>query len=393
MNNKSAAMPPMASLGAISIKNFLLHYWQQRPLLVRHAFSSGTKFAPLTDREILQLASYDEAESRLVTNAGKNWTLEHGPFTRKRIAELKHDTDKKWTVLIQDTQHFSHEAHQLLARFSFLPYARIDDLMVSYAAKGGGVGPHVDSYDVFLLQGSGQRRWQISPQDNQALVEGAPLKILKQFKPSEEWLLEEGDMLYLPPGYAHNGIAETGACVTWSIGFRAPSHQELLDAYLDHLRDSLTIEGRYTDIGRRPVASPAYIEPGLKNPLCNNLQTTLKPCIAPKAIRGFMGSYLTQPKSHVEFVTPEKLMSSAVFCRRAAPRGVRLDLRSRMLFDDIAFYLNGRLMRFLLPLTAAMQADMRQLANTRHLPASNLSDRLLQHLYPYWQSGEIEITE
>ncbi len=384
----------MLSIGPISITNFLQHYWQKRPLLVRQAFSASSMFAPLTNDEILTLATYDEAESRLITKSGKIWTLAHGPFSRKQINTLKksvHPSGDKWTVLIQDTQHFSHEAHQLLARFSFLPYSRIDDLMVSYANKGGGVGPHVDSYDVFLLQGRGQRRWQVSSQPDPTLVANAPLKILKRFKAEQDWLLEEGDMLYLPPGFAHHGVAETDGCVTWSIGFRAPSYQELLDAYLDHLRDSLTIDGRYTDADRKQVAAPAYIELSLKQPLAKHLQLSLHPCTMARAIGAFIGCYLTQPKSHVEFDAPGRSLSPAAFCKRALQHGVRLNLRSRLLFDEVGFYLNGRPMRFSPSLAAREQSQMQRLANTRHLSDSGLKLRLLQRLYPYWRSGEIEI--
>lgn len=385
---------PMVSLGQISIAKFLRDYWQKRPLLVRQAFPTGSTFAPLTNREILTLATYDEAESRLITNSGNTWTLAPGPFHTKQINALKKSarlTNQKWTVLIQDTQHFSHEAHQLLAKFSFLPYSRIDDLMVSYAAKGGGVGPHVDSYDVFLLQGSGRRRWQVSSQQDHTLVNGAPLKILKRFKAEQDWLLEEGDMLYLPPGFAHNGIAETDACVTWSIGFRAPSYQELIDMYLDHLRDTLTLEGRYTDAGRGRVAAPAYIEPALKWPLAKRLQSSLGPRMTVPAIAEFIGCYLTRPKSHVEFIAPERTMSRSTFCQRATQRGLRLDLRSRMLFDEGGFYLNGQPIRFSAPLMKTQRIYLQQLANSRQLPASKLQMRLLQQLYPYWLRGEIEL--
>jgi 50S ribosomal protein L16 3-hydroxylase len=398
MNDKSTSAKqavPMVSLGQISIADFLRHYWQKQPLLVRQAFPKGSMFAPLTDEEILTLATYDEAESRLVTKSGKDWTLSHGPFGSKHINTLKKSAQSAgdtWTVLIQDTQHFSHEAHELLAKFSFLPYSRIDDLMVSYANKGGGVGPHFDSYDVFLLQGSGQRRWQISSQQDQTLVEGAPLKILKRFKAEQDWLLEEGDMLYLPPSFAHNGVAETDGCVTWSIGFRAPSYQELLDAYLDHLRDSLTVDGRYTDAGRKRATSPAYLEPSLGRPLVKRLQSILDPSMTAQALGEFIGCYLTQPKSHVEFVRPERSMSPTTFRQRAMKHGLRLDLRARMLFDGSRMYLNGRPMCFSTPLTSSQHAQMEQLANTRQLPAGNLQSGLLQHLYPHWKSGEIEIS-
>lgn len=234
---------PLQMLGGISAQQFLDEYWQQKPLLIRDAFSGNV--APLTNAEILTLAGYDDAESRLVLWHNNAWSLDHGPFSAKDFKQLRRAQDARWTVLVQDVQHFSHEAHALLAEFNFLPQARIDDLMVSYAVKGGGVGPHFDSYDVFLLQGHGQRRWQISAQDDLTLQNDLPLKILKHFQPAQEWVLNAGDMLYLPPVYAHNGVAASDDCVTWSIGFRAPSNQEMLEAWLDDARDTLKTGGAF----------------------------------------------------------------------------------------------------------------------------------------------------
>src|SRR5215468_8721091 len=196
-------------------------YWQREPLLVRGAFERFDD--PLSPREVLALAGNAEAQSRLVRRRGARWTLEHGPFTPAKLKQLPR---RDWTVLVQDTNHFSREADALLARFDFVPHARIDDVMVSYAMPGGGVGPHVDSYDVFLLQGRGRRRWRISRQRDHAFVPGLPLKILERFEPESEWVLEPGDMLYLPPGVAHDGVAE-GPCFTYSIGFLASSHADL----------------------------------------------------------------------------------------------------------------------------------------------------------------------
>src|SRR5260221_416764 len=171
---------------------------------------------------VLALAASADVSSRLVRHRGASWSLEHGPFSPSRFKQLPR---RDWTVLIQDANHFSPGADGLLACFDFIPHARIDDVMVSYAAPGGSVGPHVDSYDVFLLQGRGKRRWQISGQKDHSFVPGLDLKILERFAPEAEWLLEPGDILYLPPGVAHHGVAET-ECLTWSIGFRAPSDPE-----------------------------------------------------------------------------------------------------------------------------------------------------------------------
>lgn len=389
----------LTSLGDLPVAKFLSQYWQQRPLLVRQAFAQASGFAPLTNYEILQLATYDEAESRLITRSHKDWHLEHGPFTSRRLRQLKHaasaplSAPDKWTILIQDIQHFSHEAHDLLAQFAFLPYARIDDLMVSYAVKGGGVGAHLDSYDVFLLQGRGKRRWQISTQSDQTMVADAPLKLLKNFRVEQEWVLEEGDMLYLPPNIAHNGIAETDDCVTWSVGFRVPSQQELTEAYLDHLRDTVTLDGRYTDAKRMRTQQPGYLDHHLRKGLGQPMRTAIASQLTPSVIEQFVGCYLTALKSHVEFVPPSTAKTLARFSGEAVKKGIRLDLRSRMLFDDTNFFLNGRTLAFGTPLTAKQRSALQQLANSRALPASDINDSLARTLYPLWNSGEVEIKE
>src|SRR6185369_4677580 len=197
-------------------------HWQRRPLLVRGAFAGFRD--PLSPREVLALAGSRDAVSRLVRQRGSQWHVEHGPIPSSRFRQLP---GRGWTVLVQDANHFSAKADRLLGAFDFIPHARIDDVMVSYAAPGGGVGPHVDSYDVFLLQGSGRRRWQISRQKDLAFVPGLDLRILERFEPEREFVLEAGDMLYLPPGVAHCGVAES-ECLTWSIGFRTPGDDEIV---------------------------------------------------------------------------------------------------------------------------------------------------------------------
>ena len=184
--------------GPMGAAQFLRRHWQKRPLLVRGAFPAFED--PLSIAQVLGLAASPDAESRIVRRAGRDWSLEHGPFTKAQLARRPR---RDWTVLVQDTNHFSAAAERLLERFSFVPRARVDDLMVSYAVPGGTVGPHVDSYDVFLVQGSGRRRGQVSRQKDLAFVPGLDLRILARFEPEEEWVLEPGDMLYLPPDVAH----------------------------------------------------------------------------------------------------------------------------------------------------------------------------------------------
>jgi 50S ribosomal protein L16 3-hydroxylase len=212
-------------------RQFLRDYWQKRPLLIRAAFPAA---GPLCNRaDLFALARNPDVESRLVLERAGDypWQVQHGPFSAARMRRLP---ASRWSLLVQGVNFHWPRAAALLEEFSFIPNWRVDDLMVSYAVDKGGVGPHLDSYDVFLLQASGRRRWRISGRHygESDLVPGLDLRILGNFRPSREWLLEPGDMLYLPPGVAHHGIA-VGESITCSIGFRAPSSSELLGALLD----------------------------------------------------------------------------------------------------------------------------------------------------------------
>ena len=239
-----------APWGGLSAATFLRRHWHKAPLLVRGAFPGFA--GPFSARALFTLAARDDVESRLVLREGARWTLAHGPFRRADFAALP---ARDWTLLVQGVNLVHPAGEALLHRFSFLPYARLDDLMVSYAAPGGGVGPHEDSYDVFLLQGFGRRRWRFGPQADHALLPGRPLKILRRFTPAHDEVLAPGDMLYLPPDVAHDGVA-IDACTTYSIGFRAPGTTELATAFLDFLRDELDLPGRYADPDLAPVRAP-----------------------------------------------------------------------------------------------------------------------------------------
>jgi 50S ribosomal protein L16 3-hydroxylase len=222
----------------LGAQRFLDEFWQKKPLLLRGALP---QVANLVDRAgLAELACRDDVESRLVFGAGKTWRVEHGPFRRRDLSRLP---ARNWTLLVNGAESFMPAAREIQQLFNFIPYARHDDVMISYAAPGGGVGPHFDSYDVFLLQGSGTRRWRVSAQRDLALVANAPLKILRRFRPQREWSLEAGDLLYLPPCYAHHGVA-TADCVTWSIGCRAPARQEMAARFLEFLQDNLQLGRR-----------------------------------------------------------------------------------------------------------------------------------------------------
>ena len=334
---------PLPQLGGLTATQFLSEYWNKKPLLIRQAFADfESTHQPFNIADVLKLASYDEAQARLIVNGQKGskapWTMERGPFRKQRFDLLK---GEKWTVLVQDTQHFSHEAHALLAHFDFISHDRIDDLMVSYAPASGGVGPHVDSYDVFLLQGSGSRRWQISKQTDLAWVKDAPLKILKNFKAEDEWVLDAGDMLYLPPGYAHNGVAQSD-CLTWSIGFRAPAREELAGAYLDYQRDNLKLTGLVQESARTATTQPGHLSAASLQDYLTALQTVPNNA---QQMTNFIGGYLTAAKNHVMFLPPEVEVSAAAFARDVSKHGLRLDLRTRMMGIGAdatkLFFING----------------------------------------------------
>ena len=384
-NNLEPPSPTLPLLGDISAEVFLRDYWQKKPLLIRNAIAGFT--APLTKSEVLTLARRDDAESRLITKDAAAWQIEHGPLSASNLRKAK---NKFWTVLVQDVQHFSYEAHDLLARFNFIPNARIDDLMVSYAVAGAGVGAHFDSYDVFLLQGMGRRRWQISSQRDLRLQPDLPLKILSNFKPTEEFVLNTGDMLYLPPSVAHNGIAETD-CLTWSIGFRAPSKQDLSVAFLDYLRDDLQLAGLYADPELKSTQHPAEIDAAMHARFAALLGDVQTAACDPSMIRRFTGCYLTEPKSHVIFDAPETPMTANAFAKLAMRHGVELNLKTRILVDDENIFINGEGHA---PVRAVATL-MRELGDKRLLPALTVakvdSKAALVFLYESYCNGVLTI--
>jgi 50S ribosomal protein L16 3-hydroxylase len=342
--------------GSLDVERFMRRHWQREPLLVRGAFPAFED--PLSPAEVLALARSRDAASRLVERRGRAWNVEHGPFPAARFRRLG---ARDWTVLVQDTNHFSPRAERLLERFDFIPHARIDDVMVSYAVPGGGVGPHVDSYDVFLLQGRGRRRWRISRQEDLSFVPGLDLRILQRFEPEREWTLEAGDMLYLPPGVAHDGIAES-ECLTWSIGFRAPTDRELVAGFLGYLDERLEPGGAYRDPGAPPARHPGEIPAALEAHVARAVSRIRW---SAADTREFAGRFLTEPKAHVYFTPPSRPLAPAAFAARGAREGVGLDPRARLLFSGTMFFLNGE--RAAVPREA--RSTIRRLADARRLEA------------------------
>jgi 50S ribosomal protein L16 3-hydroxylase len=371
--------PTRGPLGGLAEAAFLRRYWHKKPLLVRAAMPDFT--GPFRKRDLFALACRDDVESRLVVREGNRWSLADGPFTRSDLGSLP---ARNWTLLVQGVNLVEPAGDALLRQFSFLPFARLDDLMVSYAAPGGGVGPHVDSYDVFLLQGFGARRWRYGAQDDLTLRPGLPLKILRRFMPRHDETLAPGDMLYLPPHIAHDGVA-VSECTTYSIGFRAPGATELGAAFLDFLRDELQLPGRYADADLRPVTSPAAISAAMHRRYLRLLKDVRWD---EQTVGRFIGTYLSDPKAHVFFDPPAAPMTLAMFRKRAAKHGVRLDLRSQLLYDDTHVYVNGTAM----PSPRNGREALRRLADDRALSpnaAARLSPATAAILYNWYRDGYV----
>jgi 50S ribosomal protein L16 3-hydroxylase len=311
---------------------FLRRHWQRRARLMRAAVPGFR--GPFSRDDLFALAQRDDVESRLVVRDGRRWRVEHGPFAARALRALP---PRAWTLLVQGTNLVDARADALMRAFAFVPYARLDDVMVSYAAPGGGVGPHLDSYDVFLLQGFGRRRWRWGTQRDRAFVPGLPLKILARFAPTHDAVLGPGDMLYLPPQAAHDGVA-VDACTTYSIGFRAPAARELAAAFLAHLAETVALDGRYADPGLAPSRAPARIPDAMRARVRDTLARVR---VRPQDVDAFLGEWLTEPKPHVVFAPPRAVPTRSAFAASIARRGVRLDLATQALYDKRALYVNG----------------------------------------------------
>ena len=287
-------------LGEIGERRFLREYWQRKPLLIRRALPGFQ--SPLTPDELAGLALEEEVESRLVLERGRKgpWELRNGPFTAEDFAKLP---KTRWSLLVQAVDQWVPEVHALRAHFDFLPAWRFDDLMISYAPDQGGVGPHFDHYDVFLLQAMGRRRWRIGPActDATPVRTDTSLRILEHFETLEEFVLEPGDMLYIPPGVSHWGIAE-GECMTFSIGFRAPSHAEILVDVANGAAQRLDEGLRYMD----PPLGSDMQEGEIPPAALRRVQRVLQEMAADsELVREWFGRYMTQRKYADLDITPE----------------------------------------------------------------------------------------
>jgi 50S ribosomal protein L16 3-hydroxylase len=363
-------------LGGLTVNEFLRDYWQKKPLLVRNAVPG---FKGLLDpQQLIGLACREDVQARLVTNQRKQWKLRNEPFERDDFEGLS--KKGKWSVLVQGVNHFLPKGAELVKQFNFIPHTRLDDLMVSYAPKGGGVGPHFDVYDVFLVQGLGHRRWQISTQKDQTLIEGAPLRLLKDFRVEQEWIVEAGDLLYLPPHCAHNGIAEDD-CMTYSIGFRTPWYQELAEQFLVYLQDRIEIKGTYADPDLKAQKHPSEIGPDMLQQVGRTIR---KVKWDDEDVANFLGSYLSEPKSHIFFDAPAKPLTDDRFAQTVQKSGLKLDLKAQMLCHGNTVFINGDAYQ----VGQGSYRILRELADTRCLlPSSKITREAADLLYQWYLDG------
>ncbi len=393
-----ALREPTALLAGLTPQSFMLRHWQREPLLIRQAWP---QVAPPLDRAALfALAGQEGVESRLVVGgAAVPWKVRQGPLPRSALPPLSRPG---WTLLVQGVDLFVPAARQILDRFRFVPDARLDDVMVSWASEGGGVGPHVDSYDVFLLQVQGRRRWRVAPPGDPRFTPGLPLKILSHFKPTHDWVLEPGDMLYLPPGWGHDGQAVGGDCMTCSVGFRAPGSAELMRGLLQRVLDAqddreadeaeaaqasglhLVPAKLYRDPQQRATETPARVPDALRS---FAMQSVLQALLVPQTLDRALGELLSEPKPQVWFDPPPALAGRETGAARMR-FGVDLDARSRMLYDQDNLYLNGESFS----VSGRDGKLLRLLADRRRLDAKEvprLSPQARAEMAQWWAAGWI----
>ncbi len=289
----------------LTIQDFLDQYWQKKPLLMRNALRDHS--FDLSPEELAGLACEQEVESRLVLQHDrKDWELRHGPFDEATFTALP---TTHWTLLVQDVDKYIPSIAALMKLFHFIPSWRFDDIMISYAVSGGSVGPHTDTYDVFLIQAQGRRRWQIGNRlASDALLPDLPVRILEDFEPESEWTLEPGDILYLPPGVAHWGMAEDDDCMTWSIGLRAPSVAEMLDSFAQYLLEQIPDQQHFSDPALEPQESPSEIKAMAFEQLDRQLQAWLE---GPDLKKRWFGCFSTEVKEHLFIDLPKSPITAA----------------------------------------------------------------------------------
>ena len=364
-------------LGKLNPQDFLQGYWQKKPLLVRQAMSITQ--SPISAEELAGLACEEDVNARIVQehHCEGPWRASYGPFTENDFTALP---DSHWTLLVSDCEKHVPHLRSLIKPFRFIPDWRIDDLMISYAAESGSVGPHTDNYDVFLLQLEGVREWRISNKANQEdYIEGVELKILKSFHPDQTWRLEPGDMLYLPPHIAHYGIAHGGACMTASIGFKAPSWRSILQAYVEELILQTPEDERYQDPDLQLQDNPAEIP----NETTRKFRTQIQGRLAAddKFFANWLGRYLTEQNSDLLPDDELNLLSKDEFTSKLeTTQEIELDQFVRPAYrlekSQLLFFINGR--SYKLPLE--LLEDIQVLCSHRDISVA---------LLPHWQHPDL----
>jgi 50S ribosomal protein L16 3-hydroxylase len=332
-------------LGGLTPREFLRRYWQKRLLFVRGALPQCAQI--VDERVLTALARRADVESRIVERRGRRRQTTHGPFNKVFLKKAGS------TLLVNGVNLHVAAADELLQRFNFVPQARLDDVMVSYAKPGGGVGPHVDFYDVFLVQGPGRRAWRVE---------------------NKRYVAEPGDLLYLPPGVRHDGVA-LERCFTYSIGFRAPRGAELGAAFLDWLHERGLPEAEYRDPGLAPATRPGRIPEGMVSFTSNFLKRIRW---SRGDIERFLGEYLSEPKPHVVFRPGNGRRATQAAMRRSL---VRLDPRTRLLYRGARFFINGETIQ----VNARGEEALRELADRRMAHGARLAGTPLAGLISSWQ--------
>ncbi len=331
MTGNDSAPGPDGVMTGFDVAVFLSDYWQKKPLLIRGAWPSWRN--PIAPDELAGLACEDGVEARLIIAKGRDWRVEHGPFAAKRFAKLP---PREWTLLVQAVDHAVPEVAALIEPFRFVPNWRIDDVMVSYATNDGGVGPHFDHYDVFLVQGLGQRRWRVGGMCDATtpLRPHDTLRLLVDFEAVGDWVLGPGDMLYVPPGVAHDGIAVGDDCMTYSIGFRAPLRSELIAHWAEGVLDRLTADDRLTDTLDHPQLNPGEIAADAVDRARSMVMESLSD---EAAFADWFGRFSTAPKYPENIAEPDVTVTSAdVHATLAEERPLIRNAASRFSFVRLA---------------------------------------------------------
>ncbi len=378
--------------GDITVETFLRDYWQKKPLLIRNAFPDIK--SPLSADELAGLACEPDANARLIFEEHQhgNWYVQHGPLYEEDFSNLP---EKDWTLLVTDVEKHSAEARELINHFRFIPDWRIDDLMISYAAEGGSVGPHTDAYDVFLIQVEGQRHWMVNTEYDETCVEDTELRILKNFNSAEDWILEPGDMLYLPPHVAHHGIAVNGPCMTCSAGFRSPSISNLVSEYAETLAADIDPELRYEDPDLDCQLHPAEIPPAAINNIKALLLEQLQ--VHDDLLQRWFGRYSTEPRAGVHPHYPDRLFDDFddLVSVLNSSTAIAQSRASKFLFmqsdDSTLLFVDGECYKTSLNFAIAI-TDQRTFSPATLLNAAQTADdqQVLLHLY---NNGNIIIVD